>query len=98
MFGLTKGSMHSFVFPGFLAAVKVPRGADPTIQIFNDDVAAFTRLIGLMLLLIFTAFPYLCDRRLGDAEANHADGNRHSNECKCDAAQSLLPEAQRLST
>jgi hypothetical protein len=87
------------VLPGFLriAAVKVPRGTDPTIQIFNDDVVAFTRLINLMLMLISAAFPYLCDRRFGDAEANHAAGNYHSNECKSDAAQSLLPEAHRLS-
>jgi hypothetical protein len=96
---LTTGSIRRFVFPGFLriAAVKVCRGTGITIQIFNDDVVAFTRLIDRMLLLISAAFPYLCDRRLGDAEANHADGNCHSNECKCDAAQSLLPEAQRLS-
>ena len=87
------------VFLGFLriAAVEGPFGTGPTIQIFDDDVIATTRLIDLMLLLIFAAVPYLCDRRLGDAEANHVDGNCHSNESKCDAAQSLLPEAQRLS-
>jgi hypothetical protein len=97
MFGLTTGSIRRFVFPGFLriAAVKVRRGTDPMIQIFNDDVVAFTRLIDL-LLLISAAFPYLCDRRLGDAEANHAGGNCHSNECKSDTAQGLLPEAHRL--
>jgi hypothetical protein len=83
------------VFLGSLsiAAVKVPRGTDPTIQIFNDDVVAFTRLIDLMLL-ISTTFPYLSDRRLGDAEANHADGNCHSSECESDTAQSLLPGSQ----
>lgn len=91
--------MRRFAFPGFLriAAVKVARGTNPAIQIFNDDVVAFTRLIDLMLLLISAAFPDLCDRRLGDAEVNHADGNCHSNECKSDTAQSLLPEAHRLS-
>jgi len=83
------------VFLGFLriAAVKVPRGTDPTIQIFNDDVVAFTRLIDLMLLISAT-FPYLSDRRLGDAEANHADGDYHSSECESDIAQSLLPGSQ----
>ena len=83
------------MFLGFLriSAVKVPRGTDPTIQIFNDDVVAFTRLIDLMLP-ISTTFPYLSDRRLGDAEANHADGNCHSSECESDTAQSLLPGSQ----
>jgi hypothetical protein len=99
MFGLTTGSIRRFVFPGFLriAAIKVRRGTDPTIQIFNDDVVTFTRLIGLMLRLISAAFPYLCDRRLGYAEANHVDGNCHSNGCKSDTAQSPLPEAHKLS-
>jgi hypothetical protein len=85
----------AFVFLGFLsiAAVKVPRGTDPTIQIFNDDVVAFTRLFDLMLLIPAT-FPYLSDRRLGDAEANHADGNCHSSECESDTAQSRLPRSQ----
>src|SRR6266404_6112455 len=59
----------------------------------NDDVVAFTRLFDLMLL-IPTTFPYLSDRRLGDAEANHADGNCHSSECESDTAQSLLPRSQ----
>jgi hypothetical protein len=86
------------VFLGFLsiAAVKVPRGTDPTIQIFNDDVVAFTPLIDLMLL-ISTAFPYFSGCRLSDAEANYTDDKCHSNECKSDTAQSLLPEAHRLS-
>jgi hypothetical protein len=59
-----------------IAAVEGPLG--PTIQIFDDDVVAFTRLIDLTLLLISTTFPYLCDCRLGGAEAYHADGNCHS--------------------
>ena len=85
------------MFLGFLraAAVSVPRGTDPTIQILNDDVIAFTCLIDLMVLLISTAFPYLRNRRLGDAEANHADGNCQANECKSDTAQSILPEVDR---
>ena len=80
------------VFLGFLriAAVERPPGTWATIQIFDDDVVAFTRLIDL-LLLISTTFLYLCDRRLGDAEACHADGNCHTNECKSATAQSLLP-------
>ncbi len=65
----------------------MPRGTDPTIQIFDNDVVAFTRLIDLMLL-ISTTFPHLCDCRLGDAEAYHADGNCHTNECNSDTAQS----------
>jgi hypothetical protein len=75
---------------GFLriGAVEVPRGA--AIQILDDDVVAFTCLIDLMLLLVSTTFPYLCDCRLGDTEANHADGNCHANECNSDVAQSLL--------
>ncbi len=86
------------MFLGFLriAAVEVPCGTDPTIQIFDDDVAAFTRLIAL-LLLISATFPYLCDCRLGDAEAYHADGNCHTNQCNSDTAQSLLPDVHRLS-
>jgi hypothetical protein len=85
----------AFVFLGFLsiAAVKVPRGTNATIQIFNDDVVAFTCLIDLMLLISAT-FPYLSDRRLGDAEAHHGDGNCHSGECESDTAQSLLPGSQ----
>jgi len=85
------------VFLGFLriAAVEVHCGTDPTIQIFDDDVVAFTRLIDL--LLISTTFPYLCDCRLGDAEACDTEGNCHTNECNSDTAQSLLPEAPRLS-
>jgi hypothetical protein len=78
-----------------IAAVEGPLG--PTIQIFDDDVVAFTRLIDLTLLLISTTFPYLCDCRLGGAEAYHADGNCHSNECNSDAAQSLLPDVHGLS-
>ncbi len=78
-----------------IAAVEGPLG--PTIQIFDDDVVAFTRLIDLTLLLISTTFPYLCDCRLGNAEVYHADGNCHSNECKSDAAQSLLPDVHGLS-
>jgi hypothetical protein len=35
------------------------------IQIFNDDIVAFTRLTDL--LLISTIFPYLCDCWFGDA-------------------------------
>ena len=62
-----------------IAAVEVPRGADPTIQIFDDDVAAFARL-GDLLLLASTPFPYLCGCRLGDAEAYEADGNCQTNE------------------
>src|SRR5215470_10131779 len=46
------------------------------------------------MLLISTTFPYLSDRRLGDAEANHADGNCHSSECESDSAQSLLHGSQ----
>jgi hypothetical protein len=82
---------------GFLriGAVEVPRGA--AIQILDDDVVAFTRLIHLALLLISTTFPYLCDCRLSNAEVYHADGNCHSNECKSDAAQSLLPDVHGLS-
>jgi hypothetical protein len=70
------------VFLGFLriGAVRVPRGTHATIQIFNDDVAAFTCQIGLMLLRISTAFPYLSNRGLGDADAKHTDGNRQANE------------------
>jgi len=86
------------VFLGFLrvAAIEGPFGTGPTIQIFDDDVVAFTRLIDLMLLLISTTFPYLCDRWLGDAEAYHADGNCHTNECNSDTAQSLLPDVRGL--
>jgi hypothetical protein len=73
-----------------IAAVEVPRGIDPTIQIFDDDVVAFTCLIALLLLSSAT-FPYLCDCRLGDAEAYHTDGNCHANQCNSNAAQSLLP-------
>jgi hypothetical protein len=82
------------VFLGFLriAAIEGPLGTGPTIQIFDDDVVAFTRLIDLMLLLISTTFPYLCHCRLSDAEAYHADGNCHTNESNSDPAQSLLPE------
>jgi hypothetical protein len=85
------------VFFGFvrIAAVEGPLG--PTIQIFDDDVVAFTRLIDLTLLLISTTFPYLCGCRLDGAEAYHADGNCHGNECNSDAAQSLLPDVQGLS-
>ena len=59
------------MFLGFLriAVVEGPLGTGPTIQIFNDDVVAFTSLIDLMLLLISATFPYLCDCRLGEAEA-----------------------------
>src|SRR5260370_20733777 len=64
---------------------------DPTIQIFDDDVVAFPRLIALLLL------PYLCGCRLSDAEAYHADGNCHTNECNADTAQSLLPDVHGLS-
>jgi hypothetical protein len=78
-----------------IAAIEGPLG--PTIQIFDDDVVAFTRLIDLTLLLISTTFPYLCDCRLGNAEVYHADGNCHSNECNSDAAQSLLPDVHGLS-
>jgi len=86
------------VFLRFLriAAVEVPFGTGPTIQIFDDDVVAFTRLIDLMLLLISATFPYLCDRRLGDVEAYHADGNCHTNECNSDTTQSLLPDVHGL--
>jgi hypothetical protein len=79
------------VFFGFvrIAAVEGPLG--PTIQIFDDDVVALTRLIDLTLLLISTTFPYLCDCRLGGAEAYHTDGSCHTNECNSDIAQSLLP-------
>ena len=70
--------------------VEGPLGTGPTIQIFNDDVVAFTRLVDL-LLLISTTFPYLCDCRLGDAEAYDADGDCHTNECNSDTAQSLPP-------
>jgi hypothetical protein len=85
------------VFFGFvrIAAVEGPLG--PTIQIFDEDVVACTRLIDLTLLLISTTFPYLCDCRLSDAEASHADGNCHANECNSDTAQSLLPDVQGLS-
>jgi hypothetical protein len=76
--------------------VEGPLGTDPTIQIFDDDVVAFTRLIAL-LLLISTTFPYLCDCRLGDAETYHADGDCHTDECNCDTAQSLLPHVHGLS-
>jgi hypothetical protein len=78
-----------------IAAVEGPLG--PTIQIFDDDVVAFTRLIDLTLLLISTTLPYLCDCRLGGAEAYHANGNCHSNECNSDAAQKLLPDVHGLS-
>ena len=82
---------------GFLGigAVEVPRGA--AIQILDDDVVAFTRLIHLALLLVFTTFLYLCDCRLGNADAHHADGNCHGNECNSDIAQSLLPNVPWLS-
>src|SRR5229473_7366547 len=50
-----------------------------------------------MLLLISTTFPYLCHCRLSDAEAYHADGNCHTNECNSDTAQSLLPDVHGLS-
>jgi hypothetical protein len=62
-----------------IAAVEVPRGADPTIQIFDDDVAAFARRSDL-LLLASTPFPYLCGCGLGDAQAYEADGNCQTNE------------------
>jgi hypothetical protein len=88
------------MFLGFLriALVEGPLGTWPTIQIFDDDVVTFARLIDLTLLLISTTFPYLCDCRLGDAEAYHADGNCHTNECKSDTAQSLLPDVLGLRT
>src|SRR5229473_2912215 len=72
-------SCSSRMLLGFLriAAVEMARGIDPTIQIFDDDVVAFTRLIAL-LLLISATFPYLCGCRLSDAEAYHADGNCHT--------------------
>jgi hypothetical protein len=85
------------VFLGFLRLASVEGALGPTIQIFDDDVVAFTRLINLLLLLISTAFPYLCDSRLGGAEAYHADGSCHTNECNSDAAQSLLPDVHGLS-
>ena len=78
-----------------IAAVEGPLG--PTIQIFDDDVVAFSRLIDLTLLLISTTFPYLCHCRLGGAEAYHADGSCHTNECNSDIAQSLLLDVHRLS-
>jgi hypothetical protein len=64
----------------------------PTIHIFDDDVVAFTRQSDL-LLLSSTTFSYLCDCRLGDSEAYHADGNCHTNECNPDTAQSPLPDS-----
>jgi hypothetical protein len=84
------------VFLGFLriAVVEGPLGAGPTVQIFDDDVVAFTRLTDL--LLSSTTFSYLRDCRLGDAEAYHADGNCHTNECNPDTAQSLLPDVHGL--
>jgi hypothetical protein len=86
------------VFLGVLrtAAIEVPCGTDAAIQIFDDDVVAFTRLTDL-LLLVSTTFPYLCDCRLGDGEACHADGNCHTNEYNCDTAQGLLPDFHGLS-
>jgi len=91
------------MFLGFLriAAIEGPLGTGPTIQVFDDDVVAFTRLIALLLLLLLllisATFPYLCDCRLGDAEAYQADGNCHTNECNPDTAQSLLPDVHGLS-
>jgi hypothetical protein len=81
------------VFSGFLriALVEVPFRPGLTIQIFDDDVVAFTRLIGLMVLQISTTFSYLCGCRLGHAEAYHADDKCHANQCNSDTAQSLLP-------
>jgi hypothetical protein len=58
------------------------------IQIFDDDIVAFTCLTDL--LLTSTIFPYLRDCRLGDVKAYHAYGNCHTNECNSDIAQSLL--------
>jgi len=84
------------VLLGFLRLASVEGPLGPTIQIFDDDIVAFARLIDLTLLLISTTFPYLCDCRLGNAEVYHADGNCHSNECKFDAAQSLLPDVHGL--
>jgi len=84
------------MFFGFLriAAVEGSLGTWATIQIFDDDVVTFARLIYLMLLLISTTFPYLCDCWFGAAEAYDANGNCHTNECNSDTAQSLLPDVQ----
>jgi hypothetical protein len=84
------------MFLGFvrIAAVEMPIGTWAMIQVFDDDVVAFTSLTEL--LLASTTFPRLCNCRLGDAEAYHADGDCHTNECNSDAAQSLLLEAQKL--
>jgi hypothetical protein len=71
-----------------IAAVEVPPGADPAVQIFNDDIFAFTSLIDLMLLSS-AALPHLCDCRLAGAEAYHAEGNGYTD--NCNTAQSLLP-------
>lgn len=67
-------------------------GTGSTIQVFDDDVVAFARLIAL-LLLISATFSYLSDCRLGEAEAYHAGGDCHANQCNRVTAQSLLPGA-----
>ena len=87
------------VFLGFrrISAVEGPLGT--AIQILDDDVVAFTSLsdLLLLLLLISTTFPYLCDCWLGDGEAYHADGDCHTNEYDSDTAQSVLPDVHGLS-
>ena len=86
------------VFLGFrrISAVEGPLGT--AIQIFDDDVVAFTPLSDLLLLLLIsTTFPYLCDCWLGDGEAYHADGDCHTNECDSDTAQSVLLDDHGLS-
>ena len=86
------------VFLGFrrISAVEGPLGT--AIQIFDDDVVAFTPLSDLLLLLLIsTTFPYLCDCWLSDGEAYHADGDCHTNECDSDTAQSVLPDIHGLS-
>ena len=84
------------VFLGFRRMVEGSLGT--AIQIFDDDVVAFTPLSDLLLLLLIsTTFPYLCDCWLGDGEANHADGDCHTNECNSDTAQNLLLDVRGLS-
>ena len=80
------------MFLGFLgvAAIKFCCGTGPTIQIFDDDISAFVRLIDLMMSVASTIFRYLRDGRFDGANGQHAERNRYAGECNSDTAQTLL--------
>src|ERR1700719_3464565 len=80
------------MFLGFLgvAAIKFCCGTGPTIQIFDDDISAFVRLIDLVMSVASTIFRYLRDGRFDGANGQHAERNRYAGECNSDTAQILL--------